>query len=595
MEEAELDWISGDPFSKTYQDFYFSKNKAISECNFIYLEGNQLLKRWSNLERDYVFNIGELGFGTGINFLVTLQKWKGIKTPTNWLNYFSIEKNPIPFEDLLKVYKKYKDVYKISIPLIDKFPINCRGFHRIDFPKERASLTLAYGEVNECLKNIKVKDLSFDAWFLDGFSPQKNPEIWNDEVFNLIADLSCEGSSFSTFSSAKIVKDNLKKNNFSFSKPKGFSNKRHMLKGKYISYKKINKSTLNKRIGIIGAGISGCSLANLLSTKGYRVSLFEKEEDLNSKSLFNTSLVLYPRLSVGNDAYAEYCLQSYLFSTKFFEEIGKPFWNKTGVLLLDFNQQTKKRFKTLISLRKDSRIFRKVTASEASKLSGIKLKKGGLFFPDAGWLDLKGVCSFMLEDPNVNLVLNNRINSIKKEKREYEVTSNNSKYRFDHICLCTSFETDQLLAVKGLSKKRGQTSVVENKILDDLKIPICANGYLSPSLKNTNVIGSTYSKVKNKNLSIKEHEENVKKIKDITTSKLNIVSGHVGFRATTKDHLPLVGNANGIFLNIGHGSRGSTSAPFSSQFISDLISKSPPIFSSKLRKAVNPERFKFKD
>lgn len=589
-----MEWISDEPFSSTYKDLYFSKNQAIEEANFVYIQGNNLPSRWEGLKKNEVFNIVELGFGAGINFLTTLKEWSKNPKSHNWLNYLSIENNPLSLADFQKIHEKYSELELFSNKMMDTFPLNCQGCQRIEFLKERVSLTIYFGEVCQCLQDLEPGIFNLDACYHDGFSPDRNLKMWSSQVFKSLANLSHKGSTYSTFSAAKIIKERLIENDFKIEIIKGFGNKRHMLRAEFKSTLTKRKSDFKKKIAIVGAGIAGCTSAKILSSRGYEVTLFEKNKKIVSGGSGNKALILYPRLSAFDTPYSSFCLHSYLYSIRFYDEIGSPHWNKTGALFLEFSKETKKRFQQLLAARNDSKLFKSVSPEEASSIAGIKLTKGGLFFPEAGWLDPKGACDLMIQNSNIRFIGEEVIN-IKKTSK-FKVISNNHEYDFDQVCLCSSYEHGSLIDLKGISKKRGQVTYLQNNTsVKNLKVPIFAKGYISPAPEELKIIGSTYNDKNIKDITLEENQENLEKLKHITNRKVIIEGAKYGYRATTQDHLPLVGKTkHNIYVNIGHGSRGSSSAPIGAQFVCDLMSGSPPIFGKKISEALDPERFKGK-
>jgi len=587
IKEASVDWVSGEPFSKKYKDLYFSKGKAIKEAEFVFIEGNNLKDRWSKLNKNDVFNIVELGFGAGINFLTTFKTWTERKNTNNWLNYFSIENHPLSIEDVKKILKNYKELSLFSDRFLKNYPLNCKGLQRIDFLKERVSLTLCYAEVSSCLEDLDPKKVTFDACFHDGFSPSKNEEMWSSEVFNYLALLSNDQATYSTFSSSKIVKERLKKSGFKVEISKGFGKKRHMIKAKFNKNIHRKKKLVKKNIAIIGAGIAGCTLAKILSGRGYKVTLFEKKKMFSSGPSSFQTLVMYPRLSAFDSSYSLFCLHSYLYSIRFYDSLNTHHWNKSGILLLDFNETTKKRFQQLVSSRNDSKIYRKVDREEASKISGVTLPYGGLFLKDAGWINPKGLCELMIKDHKINLI-NKEVKKVTKSK----VFLEHKNYTFDYICLCSSYESKGLIDLKGITKKRGQvTYIKKEQELGCLKVPICAEGYISPSSKEELIIGSTYSEDSSNKIILQENLKNIEKLKLITNQTVKVLDSNFGYRSTTQDHLPLVGKSNEVFINICHGSRGVTTAPINAQYICDLIQGSPPVYGKKIDNSLDPERF----
>lgn len=587
IEEAQVIWNSEEPISLKFNDLYFYKDKAIEESEYVFILANELVSRWELLQPRQEFNILELGFGAALNFTTTLKNWDRYNKSKNWLNYVAIERYPLSFQDISKVLKKYKEIGLYSKKLLENYPLNCKGIHRVEFIKEKVSLSIYFGEVADSLKDLNEKNNSFDAIFHDGFSPKKNVDMWSQSVFKSLFRLSNEETSYSTFSSSKHVAEKLGNNGFEVNRIKGFDNKRHMIIAKSKSKKNLYKLKDKKSIAIVGAGIAGSVLAKKLYDKGHKVTIFEKDSKFNyGPSSFET-LILYPRLSAFDSSYSLFCLHSYLYATKFYDSLNSPYWKKTGVLLLDYDKTTKKRFNELESSRNDRKIFKRVNKKEASELSGIDLKQGGLFFKEAGWINPKKLIRDIFTDNSFNLVTEEVV-KVSKNK----VFSINNTYSFDRVCLCNSFEYEKLIDLKGLSKKRGQVTYIKKELgLQNLKIPICGQGYVSPSSENSLIVGSTYSNNYKNKRNLKEDEENLMKLKKIIDEDAQVISSNFGYRSTTPDHLPILGNFEDIFLNIGHGSRGSISAPISAQFIADLIDGSPPIFGQKLISSLDPNRF----
>jgi len=412
--------------------------------------------------------------------------------------------------------------------------------------------------------------------------------MWSTEIFHYLSKLGHDKTTYATFSSSRIVSEGLNQNGFEAQKDKGFGNKRYMTKATWSKKSNKKNNSRKKEVAIVGAGIAGCTLAKKLIDKGHSVSIFEKNDGIIDRgpSSFE-ALVVYPRLSAFNTPYSQFCLHSYLYSTRYYDALKTSHWNKTGVLMLDFNETTHKRFNALLNARQDEKIFKKVSKEEAGKLAGISVPTGGLYFKEAGWLNPKTYIEDLLNISQINLIPQ-EVTKISKTKVYLE----DREYTFDHICVCSSFETNKLINLKGIKKKRGQiTYLSKSSDIANLKIPICAEGYISPTSKKFLVTGSTYSDSLKEKTTLEDDFKNVEKLKLITNKKVEVLDSDYGYRSTTKDHLPLVGKSNDVFINTCHGSRGTTSAPISAQFICDLIDNSPPIFGKEMIKSLNPERF----
>ena len=196
----------------------------------------------------------------------------------------------------------------------------------------------------------------------------------------------------------------------------------------------------------------------------------------------------------------------------------------------------------------------------------------------------------MIQNSNIRFI-GEEVKSVKKTSK-FRVIFDDQTDEFDQVCLCSSYESNNLINLKGISKKRGQVTYLENNSsIKNLKVPIFAKGYISPAPEDLKIICSTYNDRNNKDITLEENQENLEKLRLITNKKVIVKGAKFGYRATTPDRLPLVGKTKQMYVNIGHGSRGSSSAPISAQFICDLMSGSPPVFGKKISRALNPERF----
>ena len=415
--------------------------------------------------------------------------------------------------------------------------------------------------------------------------------MWSTEIASCLAEASHSKTTFSTYSEAGIVKKNFERANFSLSKLKGFGNKRSMLVGEKRSKEK-KEIIKKKNIGIIGAGIAGCSLAMVLARRGHNVIIFDKEEGPSNAATGNPLLIAYPRLSAHDSSYARFSLHSYLFSSRFYDDMKSQFWKKSGVLMLGFDENSLKRETALCNSRKDTVLFEKLSKESATKKVGFKINHGGLFFKDAGYINPKGLCQDMIDDELIEKKFKEEVKVLVKESNHFHLKTESGEYVLDHVCLCNAFMVNQFSDLQGISKKRGQVTYIStDKSLKNLKFPICAGGYLSPKSGDKHLIGSSYSKSISKELIQEEHDENLEKIRTIYDHEINLIGGRVGFRTVTKDRLPLAGVVNGIHINVGHGSKGSTSAPLCSEYIADLIDGTTLPIDSFVAEAMKPDRF----
>ena len=164
--------------------------------------------------------------------------------------------------------------------------------------------------------------------------------------------------------------------------------------------------------------------------------------------------------------------------------------------------------------------------------------------------------------------------------------------KYDFVCLCAGSDTEYIYKLEGFSKKRGQVTHINSRnIFSDINLPICGKGYISPEINNIHVVGSSYSDIDTFEVLEEEHQHNLDSLKVINNEQAEIKTGKVGFRAVSKDHMPVVGNQGRVFVNTCHGSRASVTAPICADIVSSLISgKAPPLEKRELD-SLSPNRF----
>ena len=562
----------------------------IDECEHVFIDGNNLKNRFRDLSPNSNFSIGEIGFGIGLNFLITCKAWLKYTEHNQVLEFYSFDKYIFALEDFNEFISSSSELKEYSEQLIKYYPKNIEGIQKISLFDGRISLNLVIGDISDTQEYIKSMAY-IDAWFLDGFSPSKNPDLWSKELINSIGNTSYESSTISTYTSSGLVKRNLIDSGFAVRRTKGFAGKRHMLKGDALS-KVSSKQGYSKKVAVIGSGITGCILSYLLAQKGIEVDLYEQSDSICAGASSHELLVTYPRLSAHDSAYGRFNLLSYVYATNFYENLKTQSWKKTGVLILNHDEDTARRQKALLERRSDGKIYRHLNYAEASELSGIEVKYDGLHFKDAGYVLPNELCGFLTGSEKINVFTNSKIENLSGDGMKTTFTIRDEHFEYDDVCLCTGSDSSELMNIDGFSTKRGQVSHLESiGKISRINLPICAKGYISPEVSNLHIVGSSYSDHKHTDLTQEEHLSNLKKLQIILDEDVKVKSGKVGLRAISKDHMPMVGKKDGIFLNTCHGSRASVSAPICAEIISNLITEDAPPLQSRELKALCPLRF----
>ncbi len=192
--KPEIVWDDRGPRSVHYDDVYFSREDGLGESQTVYLQGCGLPDAWAGRDR---FTVAELGFGTGLNIAALLDLWRRTSPPDARLSVFSVEAHLMFRQEALRALERWGDALGEPIQaLLAAWPSPRQGFHRIDLPDFRTTLDLYVGEVGEALQRWSGPA---DAWFLDGFAPARNPQMWRDEVLAAVAELSAPGASILQF------------------------------------------------------------------------------------------------------------------------------------------------------------------------------------------------------------------------------------------------------------------------------------------------------------------------------------------------------------------------------------------------------------
>ena len=576
-------------FSEEFDDLYSSAKGAVAECNHVFIKGNNLNERFENLGENSKFYIGEIGFGIGINFLTTCKSWLDHTKQNQVLEFYSFDKYLFRLSDFKTLNVSCPDLKEYISELERNYPRNIQGAQKISLFGGRIILNLIIGEIDNTQEYIKLMD-KVDAWYFDGFSPSKNPDLWSIKLFKCIHKSCHENTTFSTYTSSGLVKNNLTESGFNHSRAMGFSDKRHMLKGTVDT--QLKKNTSNTKVAVIGSGIAGCVLSYTLAKKGIEVDLYEKSDSICSGASSHELLVTYPRLSAHDTAFGSFTLHSYIFATNFYKQLKTDTWKKTGVIILNHDAATEKRQSSLLEKRADGEIYRYIDPDEASELSGIDIKLNGLIYEDAGYILPEEMCKFLIESPKINIFTSSHIKSIKKNREVFNLNIGEKKFEYQNVCVCAGSETANIVDIDGISIKRGQVTHIES--LDNvsrIKLPICAKGYISPRVNNIHLVGSSYSDSEDTDLSEEEHLYNLNNLKLVIDEEMNVITGQTGHRAVSKDHMPVVGMKDGIYINTCHGSRASVTAPISAEIIASMIvDEAPPLMGRELE-SLSPERF----
>lgn len=656
---ADVDWRGkSGAHSKRFDDFYYSSQNGREESEYVFLQGNRLAQRWSSHPHPS-FCIVETGFGTGLNFLLTWKLWKAQPKPRPRLHFISIEKHPLTKDDMHRALSAWPELNQLTSCLLTNYPQPVPGQHRVVLDDGAVILDLWLEDAEDALSELaSYGQSSVDAWYLDGFSPNRNQSMWTSNIFHFMADTSRKDATFATFTAAGDVRRGLIDAGFDVSKLPGYAKKRESMRGVYKKATGVNRSPSPKRdtntpwdirskrsaapqsVIVIGAGIAGCTSAAALARRNMNVCILECGRVANAGS-GNDQGVLYTRLSQKHSPLNDFSLQSYSFAHRFYLQLlasGGLQGGVDGALCGSFHQSCKTEEMEAISplLQTVPDLAQVLSSPQANKILGIEQAEGGYWFPGSGWMRPASVCQALLDNTNIKLLENTgRVSLIQRNGGWVAMSEDRILAEAECVVIAAGTATGSLADLHWLPLQaiRGQTSTLPaTDNTHSLRTALCHSGYISPARLGNHCIGATFDIGDTANeVRDTDHRKNLdalgRAIPDWQTELAGVdektITGRVGYRCASPDYLPLIGpvpnrtlflenyaalrkNARqtiactgefvpGLFLSTGHGSRGLTSAPLAAEILASVISAEPVPLSRELYRAISPARFIIRD
>ncbi|MDR3055111.1 MAG: bifunctional tRNA (5-methylaminomethyl-2-thiouridine)(34)-methyltransferase MnmD/FAD-dependent 5-carboxymethylaminomethyl-2-thiouridine(34) oxidoreductase MnmC [Zoogloeaceae bacterium] len=614
----------GTLWSERYGDVYHSCHGALEQARHVFLSGNELPARWQGHEQ---FVILETGFGLGLNFLATWAAWRADPRACLRLHFVSVEKHPFTREDLARaqahVLRDSRELAPLSATLQNRWPLLVPGIHRIFLDGGRVTLTLIFGDATRELRRLM---LAADAFYLDGFSPAKNPDLWSPEICKAIARLAAPGATLATWSVAGHLRAALAANEFALEKRAGFAEKRQMLVGRYRSRKPHPypaPAPDERRAIVIGAGVAGTSVAAALAARGWQVDVLEARDAPGQGASGNLAGVMRPLPSVDDNFLARLTRAGFLAALNGLQTLtaaGLPIrWGQTGALHLARDAEHEAtQAKAVAGLGLPPEFLRYLDQSAASELLGYPTTRGGWYFPLGGWVQPPSLCraNLLANAERITLRCPVRVAEIRREQGAWQALDAQGKViaAAPHLVMASGIDAPRFAAFSWLPQRaaRGQVSWLAAADTPRLDTLICGQGYATPLVDGIRVVGASYLLDDlDTNERAREHAENLHKLNVLLPGfaehiKPESLRGRVGFRPMSPDRLPIVGavpdlNARktrrrppthpGLWCAQGFGSRGIVWSALMADFIASLMGGEPLPLEYDLANAIAPDRF----
>ena len=550
--------------SDQHDDGYRGGGDARQEIATVFHEACGL----DDLFKNPIAVVAELGFGAGLSMLETIDRFREVAPADARLCLVSCEKFPIDPESAKEMLLLDGAAPDLVSALIDQWPLHVGGWHRLSFLGGRVHLTLGFGDASDLLQTLNFEA---DAWFLDGFSPAKNPELWTREVLQLVTERSAAGARLGTWCSAGDVRRSLTALGWSVERVSGHATKRHRVQARRsgATPKRPSPGTIH----IAGAGFAGAGAARAFAERGWSVTVFDPNGPASGASGNPRSLV-QPRLAKGLDAASHLHLHAALFAARQMDQLGVS--SITGALHLGVGHHGGKVEAALSHEGLPATLIRAVDAEEASTLAGCRVGPGA-WFASARSVSGPEYVEALLDHGNI-------------EVRFGEPTT--PACEETPMLWCTGSSAVNRFGLAGLHQIRGQLEVLEP--IPGLNHAVCFGHYLLPG-EDAVVLGASY-----------DHGDSDPAVRDDTAQAslelakaalpgvpMRRIGGRTSFRLASRDRLPLLGPGpqGHAWFSLAHGSRGASTGPFLGAYLADCMEGVPGVLPSVYASRLRVERF----
>ena len=656
---------NGAPYSAKFNDIYFDIKTGSDQSKEIFIKTNNITEKL--LSGISTLTIAETGFGSGLNFLLTLQAYQSCLTKvvanttkqTNekklaTLTYISVEKYPLNLTQLTQALSVLPELADLAQQLISQYPVNSSGKLtrdcQLSFYDNQVNLQLIFEDASQAFSSLPCPKFGLvDVWYLDGFSPSKNPAMWSASLFEQIARLSKDQADLSTFTISGDVRRKLMNVGFRIKKQATSGFKKEILTAKFQQNKMSGKGyqlrpTIVKpgQVAIIGGGIASACAAYALTKQGVKVTLYCKENTVAQGASSNAIGALYPLLHQQKDDISDFYQQAFWHAKALYNELldsGAHFsHNWCGLLEVSYKATLVDRQHNFDRMNAwPDKLIHGVTSEQASEIAGIPLAYGGLFMPHAGWVAPIELVEQLLQAAKktnrLKIETSVNVQSITQQVNgSWQLNTQTAQINEAILIVCGGAESVNLNVIDQLplTAVRGQvTSMQSNEKIQNLSTVICHKGYLTPQNKGEHCIGATFTKddfntevtAEDDVFNLNMLEKCLPNITDWTIA--DIKSSKARLRCMTPDHLPMVGAMpdiaahkqtyghlakdknwkyhqaapviDNLYVMTGFGARGLCSAPLIADILAADICGTPYPVDNKMLFNLSANRFVIRD
>src|SRR5574340_489181 len=492
---ARLEFKDGVPYSTAYGDVYHSADGGAGQAQYVFLQGCGLPQAWATRAS---FVMLETGFGTGLNFLTTWAAWRDDPARPARLHFLSVEKHPFCADDLARLHAQWPQFADLSRELLASWPMLTPGFHRISLDGGHVQLTLMLGDASDCLPQVEAE---VDAFYLDGFSPDVNADLWQAALFTELARLAKPGALAATYTVAAPVRQGLTQAGFVCEKRAGYGRKRHCLSARFAGDSIRVAPAMPQHVAVIGAGVAGAAVAHALAQRGVAVTVLERADAMALGASGNPVGVFRPLVSRDDNRASRLTRAAFLHDLRAWAALDGVEWARCGVLHLakDADAAAKQK-QALAGTAPPADYARWVELDEARELANWPVAAPGVFYPAAGWVAPASLCRAWIGHPGIQLWTGCTVARLQEVSAGWQLLADDGSMLVDADAVVlanardvTSLAPDQAWP---LHTVRGQITQLPPGCLPEIRRIISREGYVAPgTLKGTSarpLVGATY-------------------------------------------------------------------------------------------------------
>jgi tRNA 5-methylaminomethyl-2-thiouridine biosynthesis bifunctional protein len=595
---ARLEFKEGVPYSAAYGDIYHSADGGAGQARHVFLQGCGLPLAWAGRS---CFVVLETGFGTGLNFLATWAAWRDDPARCARLHFLSAEKHPFHAEDLVRLHAQWPEFAPLSEELLANWPTLTPGFHRIALDGGRVQLTLMLGDALDCLPQVQAE---VDAFYLDGFAPDCNADLWQPALFDALVPLARPGAMAATYTVAASVREALGRIDFVCERRTGYGRKRHCLSARFQGDSRRVESRVPQHVAVVGAGVAGAAVAHALAQRGVAVTLLERAGSPAQAASGNPVAVFRPVITRDDNLSTRLTRAAFLHDLRAWTRLGGQVeWTRCGVLHLAKNTEAAaKQQQALATTAPPAGYARWVDLDEARELANWPVAAPGVYYPTAGWVVPETLCRAWLDHPAIHVQTGCAVAAVEAVATGWRIVDGEGTVMAEADAVVLANARDVLDLVQGqrwpLNTVRGQITRLPPGSLPGIQRVIAREGYVAPGAQP--LVGATY-----------EHDDDdtaPRQASDLANlARLEAIlpgagapftvaqtSGRASLRATLPDRQPLVGAVGGqpgLYVAAGYASRGVVWAGLLGEALADRMTGQPGPLESELMGAISPGRF----